>query len=94
MQSVLRLLAATGIDALVVLPFDAALAEHPAREFVRDMLVGRWASAACMRAATSALAIAPRPAYYFGIPQARMNHSTQKTYCCESDNNHNRNIIY
>lgn len=35
----LRLLAGTGIDAVVVLPFDAALAELTAREFVRRVLV-------------------------------------------------------
>ena len=35
----LRLLAETGIDAVVVLRFDAALAALPAREFVRRMLV-------------------------------------------------------
>ena len=35
----LRLLALTGIDAVVVLPFDAALARQPAREFVRGILV-------------------------------------------------------
>ena len=35
----LRLLALTGIDAVVVLPFDAALASLPAREFVRSILV-------------------------------------------------------
>jgi riboflavin kinase/FMN adenylyltransferase len=35
----LRLLAAMGIDAAVVLPFDAALAHLPAREFVRRVLV-------------------------------------------------------
>ena len=35
----LRLLGLTGIDAVVVLPFDAALACLPAREFVRDILV-------------------------------------------------------
>jgi riboflavin kinase/FMN adenylyltransferase len=35
----LRLLAATGIDAVVVLPFDAALAELTAREFVQRVLV-------------------------------------------------------
>jgi riboflavin kinase/FMN adenylyltransferase len=34
----LRLLALTGIDAVVVLPFDAALARQPAREFVRGIL--------------------------------------------------------
>jgi riboflavin kinase/FMN adenylyltransferase len=37
----LRLLAMTGIDAVLVLPFDAALAELPAREFVRQILVER-----------------------------------------------------
>lgn len=35
----LRLLAATGIDAVVVLPFDAALANLSAREFVNRILV-------------------------------------------------------
>jgi riboflavin kinase/FMN adenylyltransferase len=35
----LRLLAATGVDAVVVLPFVAALAQLPAREFVRKVLV-------------------------------------------------------
>ncbi|MGD0682018.1 MAG: riboflavin biosynthesis protein RibF [Terracidiphilus sp.] len=35
----LRLLALTGIDAVVVLPFNAALASLPAREFVRRILV-------------------------------------------------------
>jgi len=35
----LRLLALTGIDAVLVLPFDAALATLPAREFVRHILV-------------------------------------------------------
>lgn len=34
----LRLLAETGVDAVVVLPFDAALAGLPAREFVRTVL--------------------------------------------------------
>jgi riboflavin kinase/FMN adenylyltransferase len=34
-----RLLAATGIDAVLELPFNAALAQLPAREFVRDILV-------------------------------------------------------
>ena len=34
----LRLLAATGIDAALVLPFDAALSALPAREFVRIIL--------------------------------------------------------
>ncbi len=35
----LRLLALTGIDTVVVLPFDAALATLPAREFVQNILV-------------------------------------------------------
>jgi riboflavin kinase/FMN adenylyltransferase len=35
----LRLLASTGIDAVVVLRFDAALAGLPARKFVREVLV-------------------------------------------------------
>ncbi|MDE3187322.1 MAG: riboflavin biosynthesis protein RibF [Acidobacteriota bacterium] len=34
-----RLLALTGIDAVLVLPFDAVLASLPAREFVRQVLV-------------------------------------------------------
>lgn len=37
----LRLLAATGVDAVLVLPFDAALAGLPAREFVLRILVER-----------------------------------------------------
>jgi riboflavin kinase/FMN adenylyltransferase len=36
----LRLLAETGIDAVVVLPFDAALAGLPAREFAGEILAG------------------------------------------------------
>ncbi len=39
MEERLRLLAATGIDAVVVLKFDAALAGLTAREFVRGILV-------------------------------------------------------
>ena len=39
MNARLRLLAATGIDAVLVLPFDAALASLPAREFVSRVLV-------------------------------------------------------
>ena len=35
----LRLLALTGIDAVLMLPFNAALASLPAREFVRHILV-------------------------------------------------------
>jgi riboflavin kinase/FMN adenylyltransferase len=35
----LRLLALTGVDAVLVLPFDAALAAQPAREFARAILV-------------------------------------------------------
>jgi riboflavin kinase/FMN adenylyltransferase len=35
----LRLLSFTGIDAVVLLPFDAALASLPAREFARGILV-------------------------------------------------------
>jgi riboflavin kinase/FMN adenylyltransferase len=35
----LRLLSFTGIDAVVLLPFDAALASLPAREFARGLLV-------------------------------------------------------
>jgi riboflavin kinase / FMN adenylyltransferase len=37
----LELLSATGIDAVLVLPFDEALSRFTAREFVRDILVGR-----------------------------------------------------
>ena len=37
----LRLLAETGIDAVLVLPFDAALANLRAREFVEQILVDR-----------------------------------------------------
>jgi riboflavin kinase/FMN adenylyltransferase len=40
MSERLRLLAATGIDAVLVLTFDAALARLPAREFVGRILVG------------------------------------------------------
>ncbi len=40
MDERVRLLGLTGIDAVVVLPFDAALASLPAREFVRGILVG------------------------------------------------------
>jgi len=58
----LRLLSLSGIDAVVVLPFDAALASLAAREFVRGIWWTLWAFAASMRAATSALAITPRPA--------------------------------
>jgi riboflavin kinase/FMN adenylyltransferase len=39
MDERLRLLGATGIDTVVVLPFDAALAGLPAREFAREILV-------------------------------------------------------
>jgi riboflavin kinase/FMN adenylyltransferase len=39
MDERVRLLAATGIDAVLVLTFDAALAAMPAREFVREILV-------------------------------------------------------
>ncbi|MGA3263377.1 MAG: riboflavin kinase, partial [Terracidiphilus sp.] len=39
MEERIRLLGATGIDAVVMLSFDAALAELPAREFVRGILV-------------------------------------------------------
>ena len=35
-----KLLAATGVDGVLVLPFDAELAAMPAEEFVRDILVG------------------------------------------------------
>ncbi len=35
----LRLLSLTGIDAVLVLPFDAALATLPAREFVQSILI-------------------------------------------------------
>ncbi len=37
----LRLLAATGLDGAIVLPFDAKLADLPADEFVRHILVYR-----------------------------------------------------
>jgi riboflavin kinase/FMN adenylyltransferase len=37
----LRLLAATGLDAVLVLPFDAELAAMPARTFVEEVLVAR-----------------------------------------------------
>ena len=48
----------TGIDAVLVLPFDAALAALAAREFVQAAFwLRRSAFAACMRAATFALAI-------------------------------------
>ena len=36
----LRLLAATGVDAILVLPFDKSLSCLSARDFVRDILVG------------------------------------------------------
>lgn len=36
----LRLLAETGVDAVIVLPFDAALAGLTAREFAREILLG------------------------------------------------------
>lgn len=39
----LRLLAATGVDAVLVLPFDEALSRVTAHEFARDVLVGRLA---------------------------------------------------
>ena len=39
MNERVRLLAAAGIDAVLALPFDAALAMLPAREFVRGILV-------------------------------------------------------
>jgi riboflavin kinase/FMN adenylyltransferase len=41
----LRLLAGTGLDAAIVLPFDAALADLSAEEFVRRVLVERLAIA-------------------------------------------------
>jgi riboflavin kinase/FMN adenylyltransferase len=40
MDERVRLLAATGIDGVLVLPFDATLAAMPAEEFVREILVG------------------------------------------------------
>ena len=40
MDERIALLAATGIDGVLVLPFDAALAAMPAEEFVREILVG------------------------------------------------------
>jgi riboflavin kinase/FMN adenylyltransferase len=39
MEERVKLLAATGVDAIVVLPFDASLAGLTAEEFVRDLLV-------------------------------------------------------
>jgi riboflavin kinase / FMN adenylyltransferase len=39
----IRLLAATGVDAILVLPFDAALANMSARDFVQSVLVDRLA---------------------------------------------------
>jgi len=36
----LRLLSSTGVDAILVLPFDAELSMLPARDFVRDILIG------------------------------------------------------
>lgn len=40
MPARLRLLAGTGVDAVLVLPFDAALASLSARDFVSDILAG------------------------------------------------------
>jgi len=40
MDERVRLLAATGIDAVLALPFDAALASRTAEEFVRGIVVG------------------------------------------------------
>lgn len=40
MPARLRLLAGTGVDAVLVLPFDAALASLPARDFVSNILAG------------------------------------------------------
>jgi riboflavin kinase/FMN adenylyltransferase len=40
MDERVKLMAATGIDAVLVLPFDAELAAMPAGDFVRDILVG------------------------------------------------------
>ncbi|HUY94648.1 MAG TPA: bifunctional riboflavin kinase/FAD synthetase [Terracidiphilus sp.] len=40
MDDRIRLLAATGLDAVLVLPFDAALAQLSGREFVEQVLVG------------------------------------------------------
>lgn len=40
MSTRLRLLAGTGVDAVVVLPFDAALASLSARDFVSEILAG------------------------------------------------------
>ena len=40
MDERVALLAATGIDGVLVLPFNAALAAMPAEEFVREILVG------------------------------------------------------
>jgi riboflavin kinase/FMN adenylyltransferase len=44
-RSKLRLLAATGLDGAIVLRFDAALAQLSARDFIADILVGRFAVA-------------------------------------------------
>ena len=41
----LRLLAATGLDGAIVLPFDAALARLTAEDFIAQVLVGRFAVA-------------------------------------------------
>ncbi|HUD14659.1 MAG TPA: bifunctional riboflavin kinase/FAD synthetase [Terracidiphilus sp.] len=40
MDERIKLLASTGIDAVVVLPFDASFASLPAQEFVQQILVG------------------------------------------------------
>jgi len=41
MEERIRLLAATGVDAVVVLPFDDGLAGLTAKQFVREILVGK-----------------------------------------------------
>lgn len=38
----LRLLAATGLDGAIVMPFDAELAATPARDFIERILIGRF----------------------------------------------------
>ncbi len=57
----LRLLAGTGVDAVVLLTFDQALAHMPPREFVSRVLVEALECAGCTRAAISASGIARPP---------------------------------
>ncbi len=58
----LRLLAGTGIDAVVVLPFDAALARISRRGILRaGFSLERWAFAGCTRGTVFALGTAPKP---------------------------------